>query len=153
MPNLSKIKDKRFWRKWKASDAVGGIYEAMLRTKYEELLAYETQMSSEQKEDCRNAWNSFVNKDAQHDPLKLIYESLKLMQKLSEGGAIEEVIKSIHELDVSGAQAGYIGQIVSNFHPRGDKFRECWNKIYVGEGGEEVLEALNPGIIEIDVRF
>jgi hypothetical protein len=59
------------------------------------------------------------------------------------------ICKADNDIDaggITGAMAGFVAQMISTCHERGEEFRKIWNKEYAGEG------VVNPAIITIETK-
>ena len=59
------------------------------------------------------------------------------------------ICKADNDIDAGGitvAMAGFVAQMISTCHERGEEFRKIWNKEYAGEG------VVNPAIITIETK-
>ncbi len=100
--------------------------EVIVRNLFGKIEEYTIRGSKLVKDDRIEEWDRYVGKFVQ-DPYsaKIIETSLYVMERLSEGKKPENIITEIGEADITLAQAGYVADIVSYFHPRGEEFKDA----------------------------
>jgi len=79
--------------------------------------------------------------------------SCMVAQGLDDGLSIKNAVDTINELGITGFMAGCMAQAISRFHPRGEEFRQWWNRDnQISDEGDRANEAggvLNPAILNI----
>jgi len=103
------------------------------------------------REDVLNDWETYVTKNTQDGySAGVVDASLRVMQALSEGKTPEEAEKVIYEMGITGFMAGCMAQTVSHFHPRGNEFKQYWNRQFMDEKDAETAKGVvNPAILTI----
>jgi hypothetical protein len=103
------------------------------------------------REDVLNDWETYVTNNTQDGySAGVVDASLRVMQALSEGKTPEEAEKVTYEMGITGFMAGGMAQAVSHFHPRGDEFKQYWNRQFMDEKNAETAKGVvNPAILTI----
>lgn len=107
------------------------------------------------KDEKRDEWKDYVEKNTQDFySAGVVDVSIKIMKALSEGKTPEEAAeKEMEGTGITGFQAGCVAQTVSYFHPRGEEFREYWNRLFLSEEeAKKVKGVVNPAILTIEIK-
>jgi len=81
------------------------------------------------REDVLNDWETYVTNNTKDSySARVVDASLRVMQALSEGKTPEEAEKIAYEMGIRVFMAGCMAQVVSHFHPRGNEFKQYWNR-------------------------
>ncbi len=109
---------------------------------------YLTESSTLVRKDRVKEWKKYVKKNTQDFYSEgVIDASIRAMKVLSEGKTPEEAEKEIYEMGITGYQEGLMAETIAYFHPRGDEFRQYWNRQFVGKKeAERIKGVVNPAI-------
>ena len=102
------------------------------------------------KKELLEEWKEYVRKNTQNFYSAGVVEaSVRVMKALSEGKTPEEAEGEIDKR-ITGFMAGCVAQTVAYFHPRGEEFRQYWNRKYLPEEEAEKSEGVvTPAILKI----
>jgi len=106
------------------------------------------------KPELKNEWNKFASRNTQDFYSGAVVEAtVRIMKVLSEGRSPAEAEATVNEMGLTGFQMGCVAQVVVYFHPRGEEFRQYWNRQFLSE--EEAKKAkgvVNPAVFTISLR-
>lgn len=99
-------------------------------------------------EELQKQWLSYVEKNKDEYGMAVLEVVVKVCAELDKGLSCEEAEKiGIKDSGITGFMAGCMAQSIVHFHPRGDEFKDYWNKRCGGSGKEK--GTINPAIITI----
>lgn len=108
------------------------------------------------KPELKDEWKELVSESTKDFYSAAALEaSLRVMKALSEDKSPKEAKETVDEdeVGISGFQMGWIAQVISYFHPRGEEFRQYWNKRFLSEEkAKETKGVVNPGILTISLK-
>ena len=88
------------------------------------------------------------NEKSYHEDI--IKGALAGMRALTAGASPERAKDAIIEYVETGTQIDFASQLVYNYHPRGEDFKNYFNALYVGEErAKEIPGLINPNIIGV----
>ena len=110
--------------------------------------------SSLVKNDKLEEWKEFVeNNTKDFYSAGVVEASIKVMKALSEGKTPEQSEKEIYEMGITGFQAGCMARIVVYFHPRGEEFKQYWNRQFLPkEKADKAKGVVNPAVWTLEVK-
>jgi len=106
------------------------------------------------KPELRDEWREYARANTQDFySAAIVGVSNKVGKALSLGKSPEAAVNAIYKEGLTGFQAGCLARTVSHFHPRGEEFRQWWNRKYLTE--EQTQEAkgvVNPAILTLSPK-
>ena len=106
------------------------------------------------KPELKEEWKEFVyNNTKDFYSAGVVEASLRVMRALSEGKTPKEAEETVYEMGITGFQMGCVVQTFTHFHPRGEEFRQYWNRQYLSEEeAEKAKGVVNPAILTISSK-
>lgn len=99
------------------------------------------------KESMQKEYEDYVSKNQDDYGNAVIAATANVAKKLDEGKSCEEAEKAMDGYGLSGFMAGCVASAIVHYHPRGEEFKQFWNKRCGGTGTEN--GTINPAIITI----
>lgn len=97
------------------------------------------------KEDTLEEWMEFVNNNMNDAYSGQVTEaSLQCLKKLKEGANFQEIEQIYNQMGLTGFMAGAVSNTIVHFSPRGEEFRQYWNRRF--GVSEEKKETVNPAV-------
>ncbi len=75
--------------------------------------------------------------------------AIKVIAALDAGKSVKEAHDELYGMGLSGFMAGEVAATVSNFHERGDEFRDFWNESWGVSKEKANGGVVNPAIVTI----
>jgi len=96
----------------------------------------------------KSEWEDCKEKNSQDDYSKACIDSaIEVMTALEDGEEVHKAHDKMYGHGLSGFMAGCVAQMVSRFSPRGEEFKDFWNKQFgVDEKADGVV---NPAVLTI----
>lgn len=105
------------------------------------------------KKGLRKEWNEAKKKNFDGYDQGVVDATEAVGKALDKGKSIQDAHDASYELGITGFMAGCIAQWIAHFHPRGEEFRQWWNKNnQIGTEGDKANSGtgvLNPALLNL----